>query len=136
MSDSQAVDIADVLAGVSSLALTLGDDLHVSQMPATGTIPCVAVLDSPVGVGPSPALNVTETIHGSFVQIRVRGDRNGYQAARALAGAIKDELHGLRDQTINGTRYILVWAQSDVLWLGYDENQRPEFSINFRIQRA
>lgn len=69
------------------------------------------------------------------VQIRVRGDRNGYSAAYSRCQTIKDTLLGSVPGTINGTDYIAVYMRGDVNFIQYDENERPIFTMNYQIYR-
>lgn len=76
------------------------------------------------------------------LMVRVRGERKDYTGAYTLAAAIKTALHvegetnGLRNQTIGGTRYIATWAEGDIHWIGYDEQDRPIFTVNFIVHRT
>ena len=52
--------------------------------------------------------------------------------AKAQAQAVKDALLGLPAQVVLGDRIDGITMQGDIIPLGYDENKRPEFSLNFR----
>ena len=67
------------------------------------------------------------------VQIKIRGGENDYIAAFDKAEEVKDALLGLPSQEINGEIWTSVSLLSDRTFLGYDQNGRPEFSINFRL---
>lgn len=131
--NSPAVDISDILAATSSLALTFATDLFVSEMPDTSDTPdeCVCVYDTG-GFEPEAGFNYERPT----VQVRVRGPKGDYETAHNLAQSIRDELHGLANHTINGARYIGIWCMSDIMSLGYDKNHRPMLSVNFRIHRT
>jgi len=125
-----SVDIKDILEGTSSLGLTFATDLFVSEMPTTPDA-CVCIYDTG---GEDPEVNYTyERPH---VQVRVRGDKGGYETAQELAQSIRDTLSGTADYTINGARYVGMWALGDVMFIEYDDNQRPEFTVNFRLHRT
>lgn len=71
------------------------------------------------------------------VQVFVRGTPWDGDGSAAKAEAIRDELHGLVDQTISGTRYIRIRAMTpEPVFIGFDENGRPEHTIAFRLMRA
>src|SRR5690606_5849257 len=66
-------------------------------------------------------------------QIRVRGAKDNYAQALSKAEDIKDVLLGIDSQDINGDRLVSVTMTSDIAFIGYDENDRPHFSLNFRL---
>jgi hypothetical protein len=67
----------------------------------------------------------------------VRGTINtGYATAYSTMNTIKGVLHKFNNQTINSTLYQGIWASSDIISLGYDENDRPTLTLNFRIHRT
>lgn len=123
-------DIKDILEGTSALALTFATDLFISEMPDRPD-DCVCVYDTP---GEPPETGYV--YHRPGLQIRVRGAKGAYLATHEFAQAIQAALHGLHDETWNGTRYVGIWATGGVLFVGYDDNHRPIFSINFRIHRT
>lgn len=123
-------DIKDILAGTSSLALTFGTDLFVSEMPAEPN-ECVCLYDTG-GEDPDPEYDYERPT----VQVRVRGARGEYKAAHELAQAIRNILNGEHNYTINGARYIGIWGVGDILFVGYDDNHRPLVTVNFRIHRT
>ena len=123
-------DVKDILEGITSLALTFATDLFVSEMPAEPD-GCVCVYDT--GGDDTEANYVYEK---PTVQVRVRGAKGGYLTAHALAQSIRDTLNGEHDYTINGARYIGIWAVGDVLSVGYDDNHRPLLTVNFRLHRT
>lgn len=70
------------------------------------------------------------------VQVFVRGSPWDGDSTQAKAEAIRDELHGLVDTTISGTRYIRIRAMTpEPVFLGFDDNGRPEHTISFRLMR-
>lgn len=73
-------------------------------------------------------------IDAPSLQIRVRGAEHEYEATYTKAKQINAALHELRGQIGSGV-YPWVLAQHDPAPLGYDELQRPEFSLNFNLAR-
>ena len=126
-------DVKDMLAAQPALSLTFATDLFVSEMPDDPVVPdrCVAVHDTG-GFAPEANYNYEKPT----VQVQVRGARGGYRAAHQLMQAIRDEIHGDANVTWNGTRYIGIWAQGDILSLGYDEKQRPLLTLNYLLHRT
>ena len=123
-------DIKDILAAVSSLALTFATDLFVSEMPMEPD-QCVCVYDTG---GESPEGDYI--YERPTVQVRVRGVKGDYLVAHELAQSIRDTLNGEHNHTINGARYIGIWGVGDVIFAGYDDNHRPLLTINFRLHRT
>lgn len=69
------------------------------------------------------------------VQIRIRGNVDGYSEAFAKAQELKDLFLGLPSQDINGTRYVAITMASDVIPLGLDDSGRPKMVLNFDMFR-
>ncbi|MGM0409191.1 MAG: minor capsid protein [Bacillota bacterium] len=67
------------------------------------------------------------------VQVRIRGTKNSYVDTRELAEDVYDNLHKLYLENMNENLYKQVIAVGEPIWLGYDENNRPEWSINFEL---
>jgi len=130
--NSVAVDIADILVLSSSgLSLTLATDLFIGQEPKTPN-ECVTIYDRP-GFAPTP---VAETYDQPGFMIRVRGNRNDYAGAYEIAQDIKAYLHKMASQSVGSTRYVQILAEGDSNFIGYDDNQRPVFTLNFLCHRT
>jgi hypothetical protein len=123
-------DIATILAADSSLGLTLTTNLFVSEMPKEPD-ECVSVHDTGGYDGEADYVYQRPT-----VQVRVRGEKGAYQTAHGFAQDIRDLLHGLANYTTGSTRYVGVWCEGDVIAVGYDDNHRPLFTVNFRLHRT
>jgi len=67
------------------------------------------------------------------VQVVVRGDPNGYVAARTEARAVKDVCLGVDSQDIGTDRLVAINQLGDVAYIGRDDQMRPMFSINFAL---
>jgi len=130
--NSSAEDIATILETSSAgTGLTVGTDLFVSREPDTPDA-VVSVFDTGGG---EPSSGI-ERYDFPTVQVRVRGDKMDYENAYVTMESIKTALHKYANQTVNGTKYIAIWASSDIFSLGYDENDRPLLTLNFRIHRT
>lgn len=130
--NSPSADIGTML--VNDLGLTIGLNLFISKTP-TSPDKCITVIDTP-GYSPSLTLKRSETFDSPAIQILSRGNKQNYLEAYASLEEIKRYLHGKSQHTIGLTRYIIILAESDILSLGYDDNNRPLLSCNFLMNRT
>ena len=132
-------DVKDMLEdsgiGVGTFKASTGWSIHMTEMPDDSNTPdtCIVVLDTG---GSPPDPDPDKGLRNPTFQVIVRGARMGYSAARTKADDVLIGLHGKAGEVWNGTRYIQIFAQSDILPLGYDEKRRPLFSMNFSVMRA
>ena len=129
--NSPSEDVKDILenAGVGTLA----NDLFVGKEPiADQTQDAVVTIYDTGGSAPEVAASIG---HPS-VMVRIRGAKGGYREAYTKAESVKTALHGLNNESWGSARYIQILAQSDILFNGFDEKDRPIFTINFSIQRT
>lgn len=68
-------------------------------------------------------------------QVRVRGPGRGASTALGRCELVITALDKVQ-ATLSGTTFVDIRQAGDVLPLGYDNNNRPEFSINFETIRA
>lgn len=122
---SPAKDIAKLLE--DGKVGRLGRKIFYGQMPEDKE-PAVAVLDTG-GVFANPLWKRDEFT----IQVLVRGKPQDYEAGYKLAKDVKDVLLGCKPVTIDSIDYILFVMIGDITSLGYDEQKRPRFSLNFRI---
>ena len=120
-----AVSMKDILeaAGIG----TFKTDLFVGKMPEDPDA-AVSVMRSG-GKSANPKWLLDEP----SMQVRVRGEINGYVDAEAKAQAVKDALLGLPSQDINGDRWVQVNMIGDIVPLGFDEQNRAMFSLNWGL---
>lgn len=106
----------------------------------TGKIPTspdevVTFLDT----GGRPEQNLLNTSEQGWkyptVQVRVRGDVQDYIGARELSEDVYNTLHKTMRTSGNSNHYEQIIASGEPIWLGYDDNNRPEWSINFEIMK-
>lgn len=129
--NSTAQDIKDILDGASStVGLEFGVDLFCFKQPDTPDL-CATVYDTG-GYAPQPNYRYDRPT----IQLRVRGNQNGYRTAYSLMENVKECLRAVHNQTVNGTKYVGIWLMSDIFFAGYDKKDRPEFTINIRAQRT
>ncbi len=131
--NSPSQDIKDLLEN-SATGLVFGTDLFVSQMPDDTNVHDKQIVTIYDTGGTDP--DTYHTLERPTVQILVRGRAEKFQTGYTLAETVYNQLHAIKNQTVNSTRYILIFATSAILFLGYDDNNRPEWSINFRIERT
>lgn len=126
-----SVDIKDILvtAGVGTFAATSGWAIYISREPSEPDT-CITIYDTG-----GPGANPKWLIEEPSIQVRVRGAKLGYLAAYQKADAVKQALLGRAKQTVNSTVYVSFTMLSEIAHIGYDENSRPLFTINFNIIR-
>ena len=71
--------------------------------------------------------------NGEYPGLQVIARAKKYTDARSKIEQVKNVLHGVVEETINGTRYLLIHARQTPETLGKDENGRQLFVVNFRI---
>jgi len=124
-------DIKDILeSSQSGTGLVFGTDLFIGEEPVSPD-QCITIYDTG---GPEPQAGYVYDY--PTVQVRIRGNKGAYKETWALADTIKSALHGLHNESWNGTKYHGIWCQSDIIFIGYDDNSRPVFTVNFRIHRS
>ncbi len=70
---------------------------------------------------------------GEYPGLQVRVRSVSYSGGRAKIGEIVDLLHGLHEQELGGTRYLLIKARGSPEVLKRDSGNRLEFFVNFEI---
>jgi len=126
-SPSEGIKDLMVTGGVGSFGSETGWAIRISRQKDKPDS-LVTIYDT-AGLVPEPGLDINRP----GIQLLVRGDQNGYKATYAKCEEIRDLLLGLPSQTINGDLWASVVMTSDIIFLGYDEKDRPEFSLNFQL---
>jgi len=103
----------------------LGADIFLGLMPDQPDN-CIALFEY---AGGPPDLHWA----GEYPGLQVRVRNKGYAAARTKIGEVMDKLHGLHEQTLYGTRYLLIKARGSPEVLKRDNNNRVELFVNFEI---
>ncbi len=67
------------------------------------------------------------------IMASIRGLPNEYSATWDKARQVRDALLGLFSQDLGGDRWVSITCPGDIGFIGYDDKQRPELSINFRL---
>ena len=104
---------------------TVGTDIFLGLMP---DLPdnCIALFEY---AGSPPDLHW----NGEYPGLQVRVRNKSYAAGRAKIGEVVNELHGLHEQVLSGTRYLLIKARGSPEVLKRDNNNRVELFVNFEI---
>ena len=125
-------DICALLVLDNTLGLSFATNLYIAKEPVTSTANVVTVFD---GAASPPMLTMTkgENYYYDAVQIRVRN--TGQPAGYALAFKIMESLHGRGQTTVNGTLYSVIYCSSGPALLGWDDNGRVIYVMNFEVQR-
>lgn len=72
---------------------------------------------------------------GEYPRLQVRVRDKSYAAARAKIGTVAALLHGLHEQVLSDTRYLLIKALGSPEVLKRDANNRIEIFVNFEIMK-
>jgi hypothetical protein len=104
---------------------TLGADLFLGLMPDQPDN-CIALFEY---AGSPPDLHW----NGEYPGLQVRVRNKSYADARTKIGEVMEKLHGLHEQTLSGTRYLLIKARGSPEVLKRDNNNRIELFVNFEI---
>jgi hypothetical protein len=123
--DARSLLIAEA---VVSATPTADWAVFIGKMPERAPDRSVVIVDTG-GLTPNPKW----LIDYPAIQIRVRGKSNGYSEARNKAVRIKDELLGITSLDINGNRWVSIRMTGDIVMLGYDQSERPQFALNFDL---
>jgi len=134
MSDSitPAKDIAEYLE-LNDIGI-YGQTLFYHNSPAGKTFQ-VCVRDTG-GYDPGIHLSKSTKITKPTIQIKIRGNKYGYDQVFTTARQIIDLIDQSYNLEINTKRYISIHLTGDVLDLGEDTNECPVVSINFVLEQV
>ena len=104
---------------------TPGTDIFLGLMPDQPDN-CIALFEY---AGSPPDLHW----NGEYPGLQVRVRDASYTAGRARIDKIYRLLHGLYEEELGGTRYLLIKARGSPEVLKRDASNRVEFFINFEI---
>ena len=129
-----AQTIADYLAAQS--VGTVGTDIFFDQVPVESSLPvdeaAVTVIESG---GLDPEINADRKHFNPTVQIIVTGTQESNTEAKAKVAEVVDLLTDPLNLTVGSTIYYCTAQVGGNNYLGYDENNRPEWSLNFQLRR-
>lgn len=121
----------DMISLLESSAISAGEfekDLFVGLMPHKPDNATTAYDTG--GFEPESGYNYERPT----VQFTVRN--HSYSDGFALAQNIMDSLNGLYGVVVDGYRYIGIWAMNGPNSIGRDDNNRCQFTVNFRLHRT
>jgi hypothetical protein len=105
----------------------VGADIFLGLMPDQPDN-CIALFEY---AGSPPDLHW----EGEYPRLQVRVRDKSYAAARAKIGTVAALLHGLHEQVLSDTRYLLIKALGSPEVLKRDANNRIEIFVNFEIMK-
>jgi len=122
-------DIKDMLVSSSSgLGVVFGTDLFIASLPDSPNV-CTVITDT--------GGNDQGQYGYEYPRIQIIHRNTDYITGYDFMRDIKYYLHLERNnETWNGTRYIQIAVRSDILFLGIDDKNRYQFSLNFQVQRS
>ena len=126
---ANAADIAyDLLTGAGTLSLAWPGKVG---RQLTEPDRCITIVNTG-GLNPNPKWKIDYP----GIQVRVRGNKNDYPGTFGKCQEVKDVLLGCIPQDITTpdgevVRLDAINQQGDIATLGYDPNERPQFSLNF-----
>lgn len=106
---------------------TLGTNIFLGLIPDEPDN-CIALFEY---AGSPPDLHW----NGKYPGLQVRVRNKSYAVARIKIGEVVAALHGLHEQTLSGTRYLLIKARGSPEILKRDNNNRVELFVNFEIMK-
>jgi len=120
-----AVGMKDILvtAGVG----VFGTTLFVGKLPRKPDA-AVSVMQSG-----GKAANPKWLLDRPSMQVMVRGNKNDYPGTYSKAVAVKNALLGFPSQVINSDRWVQVNMLGDIMNLGFDEEDRALFTLNWEL---
>lgn len=124
-----SVGIKDLLvaAGDGVFAATTGWSIHIGKEPTTPHT-TITIYDSG-GLTPNPAW----LLDFPSIQVRIRGAPGDYIGAQQKIVDCKNTLLGLPSQDLNSDRWVSVRQIGDINLIGYDDSNRPMFTMNFSL---
>jgi hypothetical protein len=111
--------------------LVFATDLFIGREPSLPK-KCVTIFDTP---GFPPYLSVGGEVGYEYPSIQIQVRDISYVNGWKLINDIKDALHGIAQQTWNGTLYSIIYCSSGPALLGWEDNGNCRFICNFNVQR-
>lgn len=118
-----------VMLDIESL-LTMESNKFLGDKPDTPDNLCCIYTSG--GIDPLTTLDKVSKIERPSFQVWIRDLSEATAITRCEA--IKNALHNLTNQTVNGHFYLSIEQNGDLIPLGRDNRGRIEFSINFTAQ--
>ena len=130
-----SVDIKDVLVseGIGTFGATSGWRIFIGEMQnSPNTI--ISIYD--IGGNEQQPLFNGDNLQNPVFDIKVRAGVGEYVTAYNKAVEIDAVLNLISGNAILTARnYEGIFRQTDIFFIGYDENKRPIFGLNYRTKR-
>lgn len=126
---SMLTEIAGYLV-TAGVCTGIGTDLFILEVPQSPAV-CTMIFQyagDPPGVTFDGAAEDRPSL-----QVRIRADVNDLATGEARCKSAQTTLHAIANTTIGTTVYQSVQALGSPMWLGNDEQGRPEWVQNYRI---
>lgn len=127
----RATDIAKeflkATPAVGDIVVTNAWGMNISKLLATPDR-TIGLFDTG-GTNPNPAIR----LDFKTLQVQVRGGANDNAVAYQKAQDVKDRLLGIDSQDVLGDRMVSLTMLGDITFAGRDENDRPIYTLNFRM---
>jgi len=120
----------DIVSKMRDDGILTSSNSFVGKAPPSITTTHTVAFDTPGG-GSNPKY-LRDDLGLRFI---TTGETHRYDLGHDLAQSIKDYLLGKKPFSYNSVYYIRVVMISDITYLGEDEENRPQFSINFQVTR-
>lgn len=123
----------------AGLGLVLDASLFVVPFPVSS--PDAATCIVAFGFWGKPERTMTPSLGANLgekpvVQVITRDTRERAAQAQATSLAIWQKLRNLGTVTLSGVVYYDVRARSQPLFLGFDQDQRPRFYVEYEVDKA
>ena len=129
-----AQDIADYM-DAQGLG-TVGTDIFYDQMPVESELPVDAATITVIESGGfDPEVNKDRKHYLPTIQVMVTGTQDSNTLAKAKVAEVADLLTDPLNLVVGSTVYYGTYQVGGNNFLGYDVNNRPEWSLNFRLRR-
>ena len=134
MANLPSEDVGIMLEAESGFSLTYATNLFINKQPGglPRTEPIALIYDSS-GFSPEATGKIFEK---PTIMVRVIGPDGDYTGARDLVMNIKAALHLRTPDTVGGSRYMGIWQTGEIAFVGYEDDNKPVFTVNFRIHRT
>ena len=122
----------DLYDRLTSQSVATTAELYKAQMPST---PDEALALFEYG-GPAPLHTMTQRAVVEEPHVQVLGRATRPDTAKFRVQKVLTELDGLGPMTINGVKYLSIYALQPPFFLRTDETNRYEFAANFAVTRV
>ena len=117
--------------------LTLGENLFLARFPAEAPNACVLVQQYPGGMPTFTMGSGVSVLETAKIQLLIRGEREDYPDAYDLAYALRNLLGAVTGTVeIDGLSILRIEPMGLPNPIGWDETDRPKFTVNFTVTLA